>query len=201
MDDKRDVNKFDDLDLLMRALLTGDGSSAIEWQEKSGQQSFVGSDTLPTDMQDNAQLVLEAAGVKFLGIVENDPMFQYVELPTGWKKEGTSHSMHSNLLDEKGRKRAGIFYKAAVYDRSAHLHVDRRFSHTNYHEDIPNGVRSTVLDGDKVIWQSEIMTWAEDTDWSIKGEIRESVGAQAGVWLDTHYPNWRDASAYWNEES
>ncbi|MDP3917651.1 MAG: hypothetical protein Q8Q30_00550 [Candidatus Woesebacteria bacterium] len=117
MSDKK-VRKEDGLDLLMRALGTNDGGRAIMDQESAGQQSFVSSDTLPTDLR--GKEVLEAEGVKFLGPVEGDDIFQYVELPEGWKKVPTDHSMWSNLVDGAGRIWASIFYKAAFYDRSAH---------------------------------------------------------------------------------
>lgn len=114
----KEVRKEDGLDALMRALGTGDSSRAIYDQEADGQQSFVSSTTLPTDLC--GKEILEAAGVKFLGVVEDDDIFQYVELPDGWKKVPTDHSMWSNLVDEQGRVRASIFYKAAFYDRNAH---------------------------------------------------------------------------------
>lgn len=114
-------------DPLMQSWVLGGNPNAIQAQEATGQQSFVSSETLPTDMQGDAKIVLKAAGVKFHGVVKDDPMFQYVELPAGWKKVATDHSMWSDLVDDKGRKRAGIFYKAAFYDRSAHLSVNRRY--------------------------------------------------------------------------
>lgn len=89
------------LEVLAEAMVTGDTSQAIRNQEARGQGSFVGSNTLPTDMSPKAQKVLKRAGVKFLGVVPNDPFFQNVKLPKGWKKEKTSHSMHSDLVDEK----------------------------------------------------------------------------------------------------
>ena len=119
----RKPRKEDGLDLLMRALGHGDSSRAIMDQEADGQQSFVGSDTLPTEIQGNGKAILEAAGVKFLGVVEGDDLFQYVQLPAGWKKEGTGHSMWSSLVDDKGQERASIFYKAAFYDRRAFMSV------------------------------------------------------------------------------
>ncbi|WKZ25453.1 MAG: hypothetical protein QY322_03650 [bacterium] len=93
--------KEDGLDLFMRALGTNDGGRAIMDQELAGQQSFVSSTTLPTDLR--GKEILEAAGVKFLGVVDDDDIFQYVELPEGWKKVPTDHSMWSNLVDGAGR--------------------------------------------------------------------------------------------------
>jgi hypothetical protein len=100
---------------------TGNPSDFVPDMESAGQQSFVGSDTLPTEMSTDDRSALEAAGVKFGDEVPGDPLFQYVELPEGWSKKGTDHAMHSELLDEKGRVRAYIFYKAAFYDRRANL--------------------------------------------------------------------------------
>jgi hypothetical protein len=51
-----------------------------------------------------------------------------VKLPEGWHIKATDHSMWSNLVDDKGRNRASIFYKAAFYDREAFLSFNRRFS-------------------------------------------------------------------------
>ena len=44
-------------------------------------------------------------------------------LPPGWSRQGSDHAMWAHLLDEHGRQRVGIFYKAAFYDRSAHMHL------------------------------------------------------------------------------
>jgi hypothetical protein len=114
---KRKPRKEDEWDLLIRGLERGSSSRAIMDQEKTGQESFVESTTLPTVI--SGKEILEAAGVKFLGLVEDDALFQYVQLPAGWKKVATDHSMWSTLVDEKGRERASIFYKAASYDRRA----------------------------------------------------------------------------------
>lgn len=115
------VNK-DPMSFLEMASVMG-SSNAIETQEAHGQQSFIGSDTLPTEMTSDARKTLEKAGVKFLGTVPGDEIFQYVTLPKGWRKEATDHSMWSKLVDEKGKERASIFYKAAFYDRRSHLQM------------------------------------------------------------------------------
>lgn len=196
MDNKRKPRKEDGMDLLIRGLETGDPSSAILGQEADGQQSFVGSDTLPTDMRD-AKAVLEAAGVKFLGVVKDDPMFQYVELPNGWKKVATSHSMHSDLVDDKGRKRAGIFYKAAFYDRSAHLSVNRRYNATiDYNLPEKDKVAvGLVTDGNVEIYRTDPVAFENDKD---RYDAQDKALALAKTWLDQYFPNWGDASAYWD---
>jgi len=188
--------KEDGMDLLFRALVTGDNSGAILGQEADGQKSFVSSTTLPTDMRE-AKAVLEAAGVKFLGVVEDDPMFQYVELPNGWKKVATSHSMYSDLVDDKGRKRAGIFYKAAFYDRSAHLSVNRRYGTSIDYDRLEKEkvAVATVTDGNDVIFTAEPVKFEENEDGY---DAEKKARALAIAWLNEHYPNWEDASAYWD---
>lgn len=99
-------------------------SDAVVAQEKRGQENLVNSSQLPVSIRPaNGKTVLEAAGVKFLGVDRDEDLFQNVELPDGWKKVGTSHDMHSDLVDETGKVRASIFYKAAFYDRRANMTV------------------------------------------------------------------------------
>lgn len=129
MTDRRapiDTTKLPPELFLAEALFGGRGTEgAILNQEAQGQASFVNSTTLPTRLNDygdsDSRAILEAAGVKFLEAVPGDPLFQYVELPVGWKKVGTDHSMWSKLVDDQGRERASIFYKAASYDRDAFM--------------------------------------------------------------------------------
>jgi len=52
-----------------------------------------------------------------------DDLFTSVTLPEGWHKEATEHAMWSKLIDDQGRERASIFYKAAFYDRSAFMSI------------------------------------------------------------------------------
>lgn len=110
----------DPLAFLVEQMATG---AAIERQEAQGQRSLVSSDTLPASMGPDGRAQLEAAGVKFGDSVEGGRLFVYAELPPGWQKRATDHSMWSELVDETGRVRASIFYKAAFYDRDAFMTV------------------------------------------------------------------------------
>lgn len=102
-------------------------SDAILQQEAQGQQFLIINDVLPSEILPNeafsGRVILEQAGVVFGSLVEGDTLFQHVELPQGWKKVPTEHSMWSTLLDENGLIRASIFYKAAFYDRRASMSV------------------------------------------------------------------------------
>lgn len=104
----------------------------IEHSERRGQRELVESTLLPTDFsysnKARDRAILESWGFKLGDVVEGDPMFMHVELPDGWTREGTDHAMHSSILDEKGRKRIAIFYKAASYDRSASASLCGRYT-------------------------------------------------------------------------
>ncbi len=116
----------DPMGVLAEAMVVG-ASGMVENEEKSGQASLVESDTLPTDISPaNGKAILETAGVKFLGVVDGDALFQHVELPQGWKKVATDNPMRSKLVDDKGLVRAAIFYKAAFYDRRADMDLTQQ---------------------------------------------------------------------------
>jgi hypothetical protein len=70
-------------------------------------------------------------------------MFRPATLPEGWRREGSDHAMWSHIVDDQGRKRASIFYKAAFYDRGAHMSLvspTSRLSDLIYADDEPTEV-------------------------------------------------------------
>lgn len=104
----------------------------IEAEERRGQAELVASESLPTDIARygnpaDDRGTLERWGFKLGEPFPEDPMFMPVELPKGWKREGTDHAMHSSVLDAKGRKRIAVFYKAASYDRRADMTLAARY--------------------------------------------------------------------------
>lgn len=111
----------------MVATLAGDFENAmiaatpegIEAQEAQGQKDFVANNTLPIQCNFCTRKQLEEMGIVFGEPV--DDLFVEVQLPEGWKKVPTGHSMWSDLVDAEGNKRASIFYKAAFYDRDAFI--------------------------------------------------------------------------------
>lgn len=197
----RNTANFDGLvEVAMHGPQGSKGSGdAIRRQEADGQRSFTTSDTLPTDMSENDRRVLEQAGVVFGSQVSGDEMFTYVTLPTGWKKVATSHSMWSDLVDDKGRKRASMFYKAAFYDRRAHLTTCRRFSTgIDYDRSDTGVIVKFVFDGDAKVFTTKEYPYTgepySDDYWLQDRAATDEVNA----WLKEHFPNWEDASAYWD---
>lgn len=94
----------------------------IEAQEKAGQSALVTSTDMPLDLSPSRE-AFEALGFTFGEKI--DDVFQRATLPTGWTRAATEHSMHSNILDETGKIRASVFYKAAFYDRRANAYIVR----------------------------------------------------------------------------
>lgn len=180
--------------LIADTICSGSPTEFIERQEAQGQRSLVQSETLPVDIIDGKKEDLEKSGIKFLGEVPGDELFQFVELPEGWKKQATNHSMWSKLFDDKGRERASIFYKDAFYDRAAHLSIKRRYNVQTDHEGYEKRY-GICLDDCTEIHRTEAI--------ACDGEIlaldaREKAKQLAEAWLNDNYPNWRDRSAYWD---
>lgn len=180
------MNSEDAKTMLGLSMLLG-VDKVIEMQEEQGSKEFCSNETLPIKMGEGDKEVLEAWGIQFLGEVPGDSLFQYVVLPNGWKKESES-SYWTNLLDDKGRTRALIFYKAAFYDRRSHLNVVSKF---RLKECYPKGCTNwnegyyEVTFGDEVIFTTNIKDC-------------EEARKDAKDWLDTNYPDWRDKSNYWD---
>lgn len=175
----------------------------IEAQESRGQRELVKGESLPSECSDRA--ALEAAGVVFGAPYPDDPLFCPVTLPKGWKKQATDHAMHSDLLDDKGRIRASMFYKAAHYDRRADMYPVRRYSVNAYircdaagnptAEDYsvqPKNFLVAIVDGKKPIHSLGVVD--AQNGYHTRREFEE-----AGIkWLDEHFPEWKSAAAYWD---
>lgn len=204
------------------AMLEGDIENAIiastpggiEAQEARGQQDFVTSETLPCkpasyhESEESMRQKLESLGIEFVEQV--DDLFWYVHLPKGWTKKPTDHSMWSHLLDEKERKRASIFYKAAFYDRSAHISLDRRYSYrvepvVGYDdpEYRKSEWQSVVTDCDKIIWTSEEKLRVEPPyeprdEWLKWHDDKRALEQMGREYIDAHFPEWENPMAYWD---
>jgi hypothetical protein len=98
----------------------------IRMQEAQGQRELLHAEQLPIHGLLGADRdAFEAMGIKILDTPSKDSLFCHVELPNGWKKVATDHVMWTDLVDDQGVRRAKIFYKAAFYDRSARIELDR----------------------------------------------------------------------------
>jgi len=203
-------DEFEITPAVLTALTQGDIGNAlragmpggIEAQEAAGQREFVASTTLPQECQGCTRVQLEQIGIEFGK--NTDDLFVEVNLPDGWQKVPTDHSMWSKLIDGKGRERGSIFYKAAFYDRSAHMSICRRFSfgvepqggyaNPGYIYDTTPRI-AVVRDQSEIIWQSEPEAPSEEVPTYAAAE-RYLPDAEA--WLVERCPDWRDPLAYWD---
>jgi hypothetical protein len=94
----------------------------VEAQEARGQRQFVSSDRMPTELR-GERGEWEALGFVLGDPDPDDPLFMPATLPEGWKRQAAAHCMWSYLLDQRGRRRVAVFYKAAFYDRHAWAHL------------------------------------------------------------------------------
>lgn len=97
-----------------------DGTSDyVEGMESAGQRQLVASCDLPTEGSDDPEFL--ALGFTFGEPHKHDPLFRPATLPKGWRKVARDHAMGSAVVDELGRERVSVFYKAAYYDRRADM--------------------------------------------------------------------------------
>lgn len=179
----------------------------IERQEATGNRDFVANSTLPKCTGKDKEY-LEQMGVVFGE--DADDLFVSVQLPDGWSKGHAEDSRGSYLLDDKGNRRASIFYKAAFYDRYANISLTRRYSARTqpvggYKGDHKSREwESIALDQGKEIWHSVRIRpkpeYSEDTrfEWLAWQDAKKALGGLAVEWLDKNKPDWRSPLAYWD---
>lgn len=178
----------DPLLFLLDAIARGP-EGCVERQEARGQSDFVKSDTLPTEGLDHPSFA--AMGIVVGDRVPGDDLFTFVTLPVGWKKQATDHAMHNALVDDKGRKRAAIFYKAAFYDRRADVRPECRYSAGRDYGDPfdRSKVVYRVLDGDSEVYRTDVHTspTAKENpsrdDWNAADDLDKQLRAECLKWL------------------
>ena len=172
-------------------------ANGIEMQEKAGQQEIVKLQRLPREGMHKYKYILEEIGFVVGKIV--DEIFVECQFPEGWRLEATDHDMWSNLLDNKGRLRGKVFYKAAFYDRRASFNLVPRFQ---VHEYVPtpssyissaekNRCCVAIKSGGSII---QTFGEYESTDFNLSNELAN----QARKWLEENYPDHEDLTAYWD---
>jgi hypothetical protein len=206
----------------MRNLLAASSPGGIEQQEAEGQTSFVASTHMPIKINAGprcgGEKVYTDMGIKVLGIDPNDQLFFNVVLPDGWQKKPTGHSMWNDLLDNLGRKRGSIFFKAAFYDYEAFFNQDCRFyirveptdaykSEISYEEREALPIIGRVYDGDTQIVFETVPAQRENAKtreertaeyWDKQDEIKKSLQDQCEAWLiQNGYPDYKNPNAYW----
>lgn len=185
------------------------GSTAIEWSEKEGQRRLTQSEKLPVAGTKGHEDQFRAMGID-LGPISDDrqELFRDADLPSGWKIQPTDHSMWSNLVDDKGSVRAMVFYKAAFYDRSAHIGLRTRFIvEGRYNPETHDKTCFEVKDrrGPKTLFSSPQMPPhpglnASREEIAAYYEMEEESRSVCLAWLTERYPDFNNPLAYWDVE-
>lgn len=208
----KNTSKVDPSLMLLNAMTTGTTASVKE-QEKEGQHSLLQSTLLPVSIRPSSEEALFLQlGFEFGKVYEAEPLFREAKLPPGWSKEGTSHSMHTDLVDEKGFIRGDIFYKAAFYDRKANMGLFRRISvQEDYDALDKDGTLSFHVsvvmpgrpDDEGCLLRKTIHTLTHEKKWEANKsyKARHEVRGEAEIWLKNNYPDHDSVLAYWDIES
>jgi hypothetical protein len=175
---------------------SGDTPNTILKPGVTGQQEWMNRSILPTgsgDRKKKNEKILQTARIELLGAVQSDLIFQHVALPVGWKKMAHGHRKYSCIIDEKSRKRVEIIYTDTERGQKVHVSLCRRFRRSfDYNRFCETGVGVTkVTDSGTVIYTTKPIIHANES-------VVERANAVATAWLNIHYPQWRDASAYWD---
>lgn len=188
----------------------------IEAQEARGQAELVASESIPTrwagyapdsDAVKGHDEMLRQLGFELGEPFADDPLFRPAKLPPGWKRMASHHPMHSDIVDDKGLARLGMFYKAAFYDRRAHLSRGRRvyttmppgepfdLGHRTRIVVIALPVRSGEPDRAKVLARFDATADPEDPK---RFAVWDKLDQDVRDWCDKHYPHMDDPMAYWD---
>lgn len=183
----------------------GDPSEAITTMEKQGQLQLVHSDRLPTHHamfgEESGDTPYLALGFSFGDPDSDDPIFRPATLPEGWSRRPSDHSMWSYIVDQHGRDRVRIFYKAAFYDRSAQMSL---ISIRSYLDSALSGETQLVLDsqwltpeGAGILLEALRDYWAAEADtcdghakaldpeyWKQRAVECRATSKRAQQWLD-----------------
>jgi hypothetical protein len=181
----------------LMALLNGDTKNTtaastpggIEAQEAQGQQELVNSTQVPKEILHSTKEPFEKIG--FIFGEEADDIFVNCKLPEGWTRKGTDHNMWSEICDEKERVRVNVFYKAAFYDRKAHMSLKDFITVDRNREDNWEGKGEdylfigTVKAGGDVVFETGPIEYDEAYN-------------KAKSWAKENYPDYEDPTKYWD---
>lgn len=186
---------------LLEEMAIGGG---VERQEKRGQQQLVCSDVIPTECKTSDD-DLWTLGFTLGNPVGGDDLFRSASLPAGWSKKESDHAMWSYIVDAKGRTRFSVLYKAAFYDRKAHMSISRRYHvEQDYDARNRNKLAFRIVDAGVEIHRIEVDA-TEPADHNDRPAVtayyalNDSIENQADAWLASHKPKHADPLAYWND--
>ena len=194
-----DIEYLEALEMMVRTL-SGE-PNVLEHMEKEGQQRAV-NNTMVAKKMFPSRKKWEELGFTFTDI-PGDNVLCKATLPEGWEMVAIDHSMWNNIIDEQGRVRGSMFYKAAFYDREARMNLNQRYRIIiDYLDD---HVTTEVYFGnpeEKIFVAGQIHKADFSSQESIDTYYNELNRLQylAECFANLNYPDWRDEKAYWDDE-
>ncbi len=179
----------------------------IDAQEKAGTQMVLEQQRLALDGTRQHLAYLESLGFVF---GNDDGLLVDCALPPGWKLAEHPHPMLTRLLDADGAERALQFYKAAFYDKQAHINWQARYDPRMYRAaspDLPedaeekSGVPMEDQHACVIVYDHKRrqVIWKSDTLLRVDWQARDAARRAAHEWLAEHYPRYADPFAYWED--
>jgi len=182
--------------------------------------------------RDDVARAWQQMGIRFAPIADeevSDDLFCQATIPAGWQIVPSPTNPHywSDLIDDRGCIRASMLYKAAFYDRRAHINVQARFDvkyetlatcrWPNNVEPPYEGIKDSIVVACAFdhLHKREAFVTANFQHSALVAENRlkrtagDLVGRNMSLgyfvtkivedWLNEHYPKWHDVDAYWEQ--
>lgn len=174
------INEPEALRNFLRAASGSGGlARAVTDQERAGQAQVVVTGQLPARLQGGSQQDFEALGFSFGDMNPGDPLFRSAALPPGWRKVPSDHDLYTYIIDQLGRRRVVVMYKAAFYDREAFMAL------VSLREYVVGAARA----GSQIVTDDD---WA--TSSAVAAELRnEAARLQQGLGPHREQPSGADA--------
>ena len=149
-------------------------SDDIEASESAGQKTMIDSTQIP---KHGDWEILKSWGIVIIG--DADDLFYNAKLPDGWELRSTGHALNTDLIDDRGRKRAALFYKAAYYDRRAEFFAikDRFVVAQNWSADYSRNITQFVI---KDVARDTVLELGSPVQYAFLKEDPSIVGAVKG---------------------
>ena len=197
--------------MLLEALLVG-SEKAFDAQMERGQKELVGSLELPIQGSSDPEFL--KSPIKIAPFDPKNPdkpraLFRKATLPPGWTKRASDHSLWSHVCDEKGCRRASVFYKADFCDYEAFIRLEQRFymkqdysdaSHAKADTEVTFQVTDTGQGYEsKVIYSKTYPLPDRETDRDAHYAASNVAKAEMEAEFKKRYPNFKDPNAYWGD--
>lgn len=193
------VNELSKMSAIIRGIKGED--NIVENIEKEGQQHVINNIMLARNMWPSKEH-FEQLGFIFEDIPDDDVLC-YATLPKGWSIKATDHSMWNDIIDENGMIRVEMFYKAAFYDRNAHMDLICRYRIcSRYNDDYStreiyfgNDIEKIFVAGQATI--SKNASEEEPNDYYNQVKKLTNIAKQ---YADENYPDWENVHVYWDKD-